>query len=361
MKWLILIAVFCSSTVLAGVRVDVEGQGATQDSAKKDAFRRAIERVVGMVVVSDQEAQGNKLTKDSIGNYSSGYIEDYEILDSYQEPDGMWTVQMSVKVADSKIAQRMMTRSQNNTNINGSKISDSMASEIEMRQNGDALLGTVLGSYPEHAYVVNSGQSTFTVGRLRQPYVDMDYSLSLSKSWVESLNEAVGLVAASSNNCNSLSKSLARGFETGPRNSDAVKDLAKRACGKDPDIQIVSKKSGDFLSKNYSYTLPDQLTLDTINNTLQTPMGMQHIGLRVDLIDAGGQVFDSRCARLDNRTLIYWEAPTGVYNLRDGKRLMRPVVLGTSSFNGSLRINLRSPQQIQDLARVKLSVQKTCD
>jgi hypothetical protein len=53
-----------------------------------------------------------------------------------------------------------------------------------------------------------------------------------------------------------------------------------------------------------------------INNELRTE-GQQHIGLRVDLLDAGGNIIDSRCARINNERFIRYERPAGTYNLRD--------------------------------------------
>ena len=361
MRSLLLIALLWSSVAVAGLRVSVEGHGATQESAKKDGFRKAVEQVVGSVLVSDQEVQGDRLTKDFIGNYSSGFIEDYEINDSYQEVDGQWTVEMSVKVSSSKIAQRMLTRGQSNSSINGEKIADSIASEIEMREKGDALLSTVLDSYPQNAYLIASSESAFQISRLRQPYIDVPYTVSMSKFWLESFNEAVGHVAVESKNCNSFARAVTRGFYVDTKNSDAVKNLAKQACGKDPDLQITYKSPNEYMSRTYSYLLPDQLTLDTINSRLRPERGMQHIAIQVDLYDASGAAVDSRCTNLDNRMFVRWEAPVGAHNLNDERRLSRPVLIGTSSFNGILRLHLDNLSQVQNVSRVKLSVQNSCN
>lgn len=361
MKQLALALLLVANLAQAGLRVEVEGHGATQDHAKKDAFRKATEQVVGVVVVSDQEAQGAKLTKDFMGNYSSGFIEDYEVLETYVNDDNQWVTRMNVKVSSNKIAERMLSRGQTSTNIDGQKLADSMASEIEMRYNGDALLSSVLSSYPENAYIINAGETQFKIGRLRQPYVDIPYKILMSKFWVEAFDEAVRYVAVDSSNCNTLTMSLAQSIEANPRNGAAAKNLAQKACGKDPDIRVFYKQSGDFFPKSYSYYLPDQLTLDTINDQFLPQQGRQHIGVRIDLIDASGSVFDSRCARVDNQLFINYSDPVGTYNLRDKRRLSRPNVMGQNNVYGTFRVHLHNTSQIENLARIKLSVQKTCD
>ena len=360
LSYLTIALAFVSTVACAGLRVEVEGHGATQESAKKDAFRKAIEQAVGVVVVSDQEARGSQLSKDFIGNYSSGFIEDYEVLESYVDRDNQWVTYMKVKVATSKIAQRMLSRSQTTSAVDGQKMADSMASEIEMRYNGDALLSNVLASYPENAYIINSGESHFRVDRVRESYVDVPYTIVMSKFWVEAFNEAVSHVAIDSKGCNTLTLSLAQSLEYGSSTGPTVKNLARSACGKDPDIRIFYKQTGDVFPKSYSYRLPDQLTLDTINNQISTPVGQQHLGVRIELIDAGGDVFDSRCAPIDNRLFVYYSDPVGVYNLRDKQKLSRPSILGQNNVYGTFRVHLNDPYQIQNLSRIKLSIQKTC-
>lgn len=361
MKRLVLALLLSANLALAGPAFEVEGQGTSLDAAKKDAFRKAVEQAVGVVVVSDQELQNDKVTKDYIGNYSSGFVEDYEITDSWQEPDGLWTVRMNIRVATNKIAERMLSRAQKTDNINGSKIADSLDSQLEMLDNGDSLLGNVLSSYPQNAYVINSGETTFKISRLRQPYVDIPYTLSFSKFWVEAVNDAVKQLAMDSKTCNTFTMSVAQVYQDNPRYGNTTKDIARRVCGKDPDIRIFFKSAGDFFPKGYSYYLTDQIILDLINQQFQATSGQQHVGLRVDMLDAGGSIIDSRCTRVNNQLLIVYSDPVGAYNLRDRKRLSRPNIMGQNKISGTLRIQIENTQQLRDLAKVKLSVQQTCN
>jgi hypothetical protein len=65
--------------------VQIEAVGSTLEEAKRNAFRQAIEQTVGIVMLDEKEASGSILTKDFVGGYSAGYIDDFEILENYQD------------------------------------------------------------------------------------------------------------------------------------------------------------------------------------------------------------------------------------------------------------------------------------
>lgn len=352
---------FVSCSAVAGVTVETEGSGNTFEKAKDNAFRSAIQQVVGTVVISNREVKDNQLTRDEISDYSAGFIEDYEILESYQDESDRYVVHMTVKVADSKIAQRMLTRAEDNKHIHGPKVYDSVKSEIDMRDRGTRVLTEVLNSYPQNAYVINSGQSEFKVGVIRQPYVDFDYSITMSRTWVEAFNEAVSLVATNSKSCNTLTMSVAASVGSSKTSGRGVRELSDLACGSEPDVRVFYKAKGDFLPKAHSYRLPDYVMLDTINSQFQAGNNLQYIALKVDLLNASGNVIDSRCSNINNHMFISYNNPPGDYNARDRWALSRPNVMGQNKLDGSVRLHLKTVEQLEDLARIRLSIEKTCN
>ncbi len=345
--WVALGLLFVSTLAYADTRVQVEGHGRTEKEAKQDACNTAIKQIVGQVIVSDRETSGDRLTKDFIGSYSAGYCKYSEVLEIRHETDRV-VVKMNVAVESSKIAQRMLSRGEHTNIINGDHAMDSVESELERRANGDALINQVLSSYPENAYIINSGQTEFKVSNGRQAYVEVPYDITMSLFWIEALNEALGLVAVDSNKCNTLTMAVAQGINR------ANTRLGKELCGSDPDIRVAKSKWG-----SEGYYFPDIATLHMINSELRTE-GQQHIGLRVDLLDAGGNVFDSRCARINNERFIRYERPAGTYNLRDRYTNSRPSIFGQENVYGTLRVGVRTTQQLEDLAKIKLTVQRTC-
>jgi hypothetical protein len=348
MKYWVSVGLLLVSTLAyPDTRVQVEGHGRTEKEAKQDACNTAIKQEVGEVIVSDQEVKGDRLTKDFIGSYSSGYCKYSEMLEIRHESDRV-VVKMNVAVASSKIAQRMMSRGEHTNIVNGDHAMVSLESELERRANGDALINQVLSSYPENAYIINSGQTEFKVSNLRQAYVEVPYDITMSLFWIEALNDALRLVAFDSNKCNTLTMAVAQGINR------ANTRLGKDICGSDPAIRVAKSK---WSSEGYYF--PDIETLHMINNELRTE-GQQHIGLRVDLLDAGGNLIDSRCARINNERFIRYERPVGTYNLRDRYINSRPNIFGQENVYGTLRVGIRTAQQLEDLVKIKLTVQRTC-
>jgi hypothetical protein len=96
-----------------------------------------------------------------------------------------------------------------------------------------------------------------------------------------------------------------------------------------------------------------------INSNLQT-QGQQHLGLRVDMLDSGGNIIDTRCARINNELFIQYARPRGTYNLRDLHTASRPYIQGQSNVYGTLRVTIKNTQQLEDLAKIKLLIQQTC-
>ena len=333
------------------ITIEKQCEGYSIEKAKRSCFSSAIEQVVGQVIVSDLEVSGDRITKDNVAQYSAGYIDDYMIQKQQQDDHGWWHLKMSITIASSKIAQRKMSRGERVDIVDGLKARDQIESQIEQRANGDALISQVLSSYPENAYVINSGQTEFKISNLRQAYVDVPYSITMSRPWVEALNEALDVVAINTAKCNKLTMTVSQGVNR------ANTKLGKDICGSEPDVRV-SYKSG-FFGSTEGYYFPDVETLHMINNELRTK-GQQHIGLRVDLIDAGGNIIDSRCAKINNERFIQYERPVGTYNLRDRYTDSRPNIFGQENVYGTLRVDIRTTQQLEDLAKIKLNVQRTC-
>lgn len=353
---LIALCLFAASTCsLANTRLQVEGHGTTVDQARQNGFRLAIEQAVGQVIVSDQEVKGDQLTKDWIGGYSAGYVDQYEVLETRQEGHEI-VVKMNVLVSDSKIAKRMLSSGNKNLIIAGEQLQAQLDTQLEQRDRGDRLIAEVLSSYPYNAYVVNSGQTEVTIGQRREVYVDVPYELHWSRFWLEALDEALGVIAVDSKSCNSwlVRQDNKIKLNAGSRTKDSP-------CGQEASMRVAYKKPGAWMSETHSYYFYDHQTLEVINGQIQTPAGRQHIGLRVDLKDAGGRVLDSRCARIDTSLFVnYTEPQFEVVHWNDQSRNLRPVINGDASVYGVLRINLKTKELISDVARISLTVEKTC-
>jgi hypothetical protein len=369
---LVAIGLLLASSISAGelaktsgsrpsVRLEVEGHGRNFDDAKRNGFRSAIEQAVGSFLISDVEVNGDRVTKDFIGDYSAGYVDSYEVISSGQEADGTYVVHMNVAVASSKIAQRMIASGNQQLINNGLQLQAQIETQLDPRNRGDAIIAEVLSSYPEKSFIVNSGQTEFKIGRTRSAYLEIPYQLEMSQFWLESLSEALTTVAADNANCSTLTMALTDSIKQG-RVGNATKRLADKPCGGAADMRVFFKKSNDVFPRAYSYYFYDAKTLHSINRQLQPPRGEQHIGLRVELVDSGGTTLDSVCTRVNTDAFIRYSDPNlASYELNYRSLDHRPDIVGQNKTSGVIRINIANINNVGDLAKVKITVEKTCN
>jgi hypothetical protein len=267
---------------------------------------------------------------------------------------------MNVAVASSKIAQRMLSSGNKSMMINGQRLQAQIETQLDQRSRGDLLIAEVLGSYPYNAYVVNSGQTELTFGVRRQVYIDIPYEIRWSKFWLDALNETLGVIAVDSKSCNSYFVKQDSKIRLSPTRG-LVSKMTDTPCGQEADLRVSYKNSSDWFARVNSYYFYDRRTLEVVNNEIQTPQGRQHIGLQVNLLDAGGNVVDSRCERIDTSAFIgYTEPLLEVVHWNERKRNLRPYINGQASIAGVLKVPVRATESVDELARVILTVEKTC-
>ena len=85
------------------VTLIVSGQGQTQDEAKQNALRNAIEQAFGTFISSKTEILNDELVKDEIVSVANGNIQDFEILSEVQTPDGGYATTLKATVSVTKL------------------------------------------------------------------------------------------------------------------------------------------------------------------------------------------------------------------------------------------------------------------
>ena len=86
------------------VTLVVSGQGKTQDEAKQNALRSAIEQAFGTFISSKTEILNDNLVKDEIVSITNGNIQKYELLSEGFIPDGNYSVTLRAIVSISKLS-----------------------------------------------------------------------------------------------------------------------------------------------------------------------------------------------------------------------------------------------------------------
>jgi len=81
----------------------VSGQGKTQDEAKQNALRSAVEQAFGVFISSNTEILNDNLVKDEIASISNGNIQKFELVSGVQLPDGGYSATIKATVSISKL------------------------------------------------------------------------------------------------------------------------------------------------------------------------------------------------------------------------------------------------------------------
>ena len=85
------------------INLTVSGQGKTQDGAKQNALRSAIEQAFGAFISSKTEILNDVLIKDEIISVVNGNIQRYETLSEVKLPDGDYATTLKATVSVSKL------------------------------------------------------------------------------------------------------------------------------------------------------------------------------------------------------------------------------------------------------------------
>lgn len=81
----------------------VSGQGKTQDEAKQNALRNAIEQAFGTFISSKTEILNDNLVKDEIISVANGNIQKFEIISEVQIPNGDYATSLKATVSVTKL------------------------------------------------------------------------------------------------------------------------------------------------------------------------------------------------------------------------------------------------------------------
>ena len=85
------------------VTLTVSAQGKTQDQAKTNALRNAIEQAFGTFISTNTEILNDELVKDEIVSVSNGNIQDYEVVSEIELPDGRYATTLKALVSVTKL------------------------------------------------------------------------------------------------------------------------------------------------------------------------------------------------------------------------------------------------------------------
>lgn len=164
------------------------GVGFTEDQALQNAFIKAIEYEVGVLILAEKESKNLELIKNDIMAYSSGYVEDYKIVSSKKLND-TYFITVDVLVSNSKIKNRILGRSNTDNKFEGNKHSNQYKSYFGQRVSSDKLLDLVFNDFPNKAFIINQKQYSIVYDNQRQAIVKIPFDFRWNHNYLEAVNE----------------------------------------------------------------------------------------------------------------------------------------------------------------------------
>jgi hypothetical protein len=170
--------------------IEVLGVGKTPDEARLNGFRLAVEQAIGSMIASETEVVDNKIARDEVISYASGYISKYEIL--WQGKDNVYGYksQMKVWIKRSIIANRLLHESKVAGDLEGTKASASLASIQYERSQGDRLVGVVLNDFYRRGMNIDLKPAQVKFDNNRNGVLVIPFRLSWNQQYLASLLEA---------------------------------------------------------------------------------------------------------------------------------------------------------------------------
>ncbi len=89
------------------IRVTAVGMGRDSDAALKSALRNAVSQAVGTLIDTQTVVENDAVIKDQILSHSGGFVEDYTMIGSPEEDEGLVSVKIDAVVKKMNLKRKM--------------------------------------------------------------------------------------------------------------------------------------------------------------------------------------------------------------------------------------------------------------
>jgi len=171
--------------------IRVEAQANTDEQARHEGFRQAVEQAVGTLVLSETEVLNGNINFRELINYASGFVYRYNIVSRESMSQGGVKLIMDVTVRRSAIADRLLNTSVGNTPVSGRDMSARLETMLDERQRGDQVIAQVVRDYPRRAFNIRPGPVEYTITSNRQIRLTVPWELQFDFYFVQAVFQAM--------------------------------------------------------------------------------------------------------------------------------------------------------------------------
>lgn len=257
--------------------VQVESRGRNEEEARRNGFALAVSQAIGTLVLSERESNQHVLTKNAIASYSSGYVDNFKIVNSTTD-SGETVLTMDVWVSHSAVASRVLGKSESAGQVQGGRIAAQLQTLQDERTAADQMLQLVLADFPRRAFVVEMEKTQVVYDRNRVGQLEVAFYLSWDKRYIDSMAEAVTAINQRSN-CDSL---------LGCRNTASRVDVERAGFGSTTQAWFSDTTAQQMIRREMIQTAP---------------------AIRMSIVDTAGVELFKQCfyaKELDHRDHSAW-------------------------------------------------------
>lgn len=289
----------CSSVPENKRFITVIGTGVTVDAAKYNAFNKAVEQEVGLVIMANRNIRNDVMIKNEILTHSAGYVDDFKIKQSSYN-NGQYVVVVDVMVASSKIAERVLNAGGSTSNLEGNRLSTQYKTYLNNQQSSVEFLENVLSEFPSKAFSVTNPQTKcgknmaaycFKLDMYNNAVFEVPFEFRWNYNYLTALNETLKVV-----------QNEKPGYES---------------------VVIISKHPSRIIGSTNLYYFHDMDKLNRIKRRLTTT-----IYIRAVIKDYNGNVVFSQCS-----PPVYQRINAEARAIIDGNEVVRETLILTIAKN----------------------------
>ena len=166
---------------------NVTGVGNTCDEAKNNAFRVAVEQSFGTAVMAERQSKNDVLTRDEIVSHSSGFIDEYKILNTTQNSSGC-TIKMTATVSPSMVNKYIFNDASDSNPANGDKVNTKVNTFLDAKNRSDAILDGLFIDYVKRAYTVKQESVKYETDSYRNTSMIVTYEVSMNSDFLKAMD-----------------------------------------------------------------------------------------------------------------------------------------------------------------------------
>lgn len=171
----------------------VTGVGNTCDQARDNAFRIAVEQSFGTAVMAERQMKNDVLTRDEVLSHSSGFIEDFTILNTEKSNSGC-RVQMNATVKPSMVNQYIFNDPKDSVDANGKRINAQVSTYLDERNRSDNTINGLFTDYVKRAYKLKQYPVEYALDNRRQTTMIVPFEVSMNDDFLKKLNYTLSKV-----------------------------------------------------------------------------------------------------------------------------------------------------------------------